>query len=366
VLQLQNLAGNQAVLKLLGVQPGVESVQRAPSGLVGGLAVGLATSLLSYLRGADLDEAAVRGLVAMGIESENDLTNLLFWAQHPEAALRKIEPGDNALAADWLQIRDTIVRPALGPGSSDRGTPEPELPEPAGPKPVKPKPVKPKPGGVEPSSGGIGAEELGWYRDAAATRFRQQVYAEQLERKLRQKKEFFPGLPTDHLDKVEGDHELHIDAVEDARNLLAAARADLAVQKDAGKADALKVAWIGIGSAYRNPKRDFAAWQSAFNTHYNDTASKRAGLAGGAHGHAAVSLLVNRMVVKKAVPGFSNHTKGLAIDFSTRQGEWTFVSSSAQTAGWKRTWLFGWLTNNAGNHKFKPYSKEPWHWDHSS
>jgi hypothetical protein len=127
----------------------------------------------------------------------------------------------------------------------------------------------------------------------------------------------------------------------------------------------MKVAWIGIGSAYRDPRRDFAAWQDAFNTHYNSTASIRESLPGGVHGPEAVSLVVDRMVIKKAVPGFSNHTRGLAIDFSTRQGEWTFVSSSAQSEGWRRTWLYGWLQDNGSRHGFKPYKKEPWHWDHS-
>jgi len=76
--------------------------------------------------------------------------------------------------------------------------------------------------------------------------------------------------------------------------------------------------------------------------------------------------MVARMVEKKAVPGFSNHTKGLAIDFTTHQGEWSFGASSAQMKGWVRTWLYAWLTSHAPTYHFRPYEAEPWHWDHTS
>lgn len=74
--------------------------------------------------------------------------------------------------------------------------------------------------------------------------------------------------------------------------------------------------------------------------------------------------MVSRMVVKKAVPGFSNHTRGLAVDFRTRQGEWTLRASSAQKDGWPNTWLHQWLVRHAATYNFEPYEEEPWHWDH--
>jgi hypothetical protein len=43
----------------------------------------------------------------------NELTNLVFFARHPEMNERKIQPDETALAEEWLEIRDTIVRPAL-------------------------------------------------------------------------------------------------------------------------------------------------------------------------------------------------------------------------------------------------------------
>lgn len=74
--------------------------------------------------------------------------------------------------------------------------------------------------------------------------------------------------------------------------------------------------------------------------------------------------MVDILVGRKAVPGFSNHTRGRAVDFTTKQGKWVFTASSAQKAGWVNTWLHQWLVDNAAGHRFRPYEKEPWHWDH--
>jgi hypothetical protein len=48
-----------------------------------------------------------------GVRDTNDLTNLAFFARHPELHERKIQPDETALAKEWLEIRDKTVRPAL-------------------------------------------------------------------------------------------------------------------------------------------------------------------------------------------------------------------------------------------------------------
>jgi hypothetical protein len=48
-----------------------------------------------------------------GVRDVNELTNLVFFARHPEMNERKIQPEETALAEEWIEIRDTIVRPAL-------------------------------------------------------------------------------------------------------------------------------------------------------------------------------------------------------------------------------------------------------------
>jgi hypothetical protein len=60
-------------------------------------------------------QALLRGL-SDGIRDVNDLTNLVFFTRHPERQGRKIirgEPEFEQLSREWLDIRDTVVRPAL-------------------------------------------------------------------------------------------------------------------------------------------------------------------------------------------------------------------------------------------------------------
>src|SRR4051812_48825891 len=69
------------------------------------------------LLGCVEDEASVvANAIRAGQRDENDLTNRLFAAHHPELANRRLSPGqigfDN-LRREWLRIRDTIVRPLV-------------------------------------------------------------------------------------------------------------------------------------------------------------------------------------------------------------------------------------------------------------
>lgn len=52
---------------------------------------------------------ALRG----GITDVNHLTNVLFFARHPELGGRPLARGETALTREWLSVRDRIVLPAL-------------------------------------------------------------------------------------------------------------------------------------------------------------------------------------------------------------------------------------------------------------
>ncbi len=58
-------------------------------------------------------DAALEIAIGKGERDENKLTNMVFFARHPELGGRPIQPGERALVAEWLQLRDTLVRPAL-------------------------------------------------------------------------------------------------------------------------------------------------------------------------------------------------------------------------------------------------------------
>lgn len=74
-----------------------------------------------------LEPFRVAMAVARGQRDENALTNGVFFARHPELGGRAIAPGEKALAAEWLDIRDRLVRPLLAraakPTASGGGAP---------------------------------------------------------------------------------------------------------------------------------------------------------------------------------------------------------------------------------------------------
>jgi hypothetical protein len=67
---------------------------------------------------------AIRMMIAAGERDENKLTNLVFQARHPELRGRKLRPDEKALTADWMAVRNQIVRPLLPAG---RGGPRPAV-----------------------------------------------------------------------------------------------------------------------------------------------------------------------------------------------------------------------------------------------
>jgi hypothetical protein len=206
---------------------------------------------------------------------------------------------------------------------------------------------------------------------AEQTAFKRKVYDEQLRMTLHgskdgKKREFFPGLSPSELEVVEGGHKLRKDAASACKALLAQARADLDSQKKKPDDHAVKVASIGIASAYRDPEHDLKAWEAAFGTSYNKTTALRKTARGGEYGDLAARDLARKMLPVKAIPGFSNHTSGIAVDFSTTEANETLGPKTSQKALWQKSWLYEWLRANAAKYKFKQLPSEEWHWDYKS
>lgn len=126
-LGLQWLAGNRATEQLIrratadgshrDAVPGDTSAQRAPS--------------TDPTTAATTDEQAlVRQWHAEGGATENQLTDRVYFRRHPEAAATRLTPGSPA-AAEWLDIRRTVVRPALTSAPPAVTAPAPTGPAPA-------------------------------------------------------------------------------------------------------------------------------------------------------------------------------------------------------------------------------------------
>ena len=83
----------------------------------------LPQSIFKALSGG-LEGPAIKLAIALGYRNENELTDMVFHARHPErfgSAITRGEPGYNELIGEWLSIRNSIVRPALS-GAKPAGT----------------------------------------------------------------------------------------------------------------------------------------------------------------------------------------------------------------------------------------------------
>lgn len=87
---------------------------------------------LAAIQAAGLTTAALRLLVTQGHTDRVALSNLAFWAAHPDQFGQKLEsdqPGFRQLAADWVRLRDTAVAEALrtpaAPAPAPTGTTQP-------------------------------------------------------------------------------------------------------------------------------------------------------------------------------------------------------------------------------------------------
>lgn len=101
----------QAIERIQRGDPGAPSLPAAsrPSSIFGALG-----SMVDRFRGllaSGQELAAVALARQRGVHDVNQLTNLVFFGRHPELGGRKLGASDAVLAKEWLQIRDTIVKP---------------------------------------------------------------------------------------------------------------------------------------------------------------------------------------------------------------------------------------------------------------
>jgi len=135
--------------------------------------------------------------------------------------------------------------------------------------------------------------------------------------------------------------------------------------KKANDAAALRTTAIGVCSAYRDYDGDATAWSDTFDKHYEKEGNRvtMEAMPGGRHGDTALRWFIELMAPIKAPPGFSNHSNGLAVDFSTTVSGVTYGADTDRRVQWRGTWLHPWLVANAKTYRFNPLSSEEWHWD---
>lgn len=203
--------------------------------------------------------------------------------------------------------------------------------------------------------------------------FRAKVLAAAILDRFRKGRRRFPNLAAANLSLIENGRMMRPEAAASCIQLLTAARRDLAAEQMGPPVDlaakkrqdaAREVRSIGIASAYRNYEEETHIWKiDCFPAYYKATAPEREALAEGPHGDEAIGVLVTYFSPRKAPPGFSNHSDGRAVDFTTTQAGTEYTAHGYQRTGWRRTWLHRWLVQHAGKYGFQPLESEEWHWD---
>lgn len=192
-------------------------------------------------------------------------------------------------------------------------------------------------------------------------RFKQVVLQAQIRNARSKGREFVATIPDDQMEEIEKPRpkeksfRMKKEAARHCRKLLADARNAL---------DAVKQGHITIGlcSAYRTVEEEQRLWDSYFGNYYRQTTWARYSL--GSHGDAAAAYLAAYIGKLKAAPGYGNHSRGLAVDFTTTEAGVRYGASKKQFDAWKKTQLWKWLHAHAKDYGFKMLETETWHWDY--
>jgi hypothetical protein len=63
---------------------------------------------------------AIQKAIQGGVRDENRLTDMVFYARHPERHRQRLQPQERQLIQEWLEIRDRLVLPAVQAASKGR------------------------------------------------------------------------------------------------------------------------------------------------------------------------------------------------------------------------------------------------------
>jgi hypothetical protein len=235
----------------------------------------------------------------------------------------------------------------------------PERDRPPAPATVAP----PAPSIVDHPCRHLSSAALRWPRHPELESFMRATYQAHVARSCT-RRAFQPSIPATRLAAVSKKQVLRRDAAPLAIRMLDDARTALRQAQQAGDPTALAVRGFGISSGYRSATRQYGLWNSRFPGYFEGTKRQRAELPGGPTGPRAAAWLAAWIGKWLAAPGFSNHNDGRAIDLYCQLSGATLSANRSDIPRWRNSWLHGWLVANAHRYQFRPYSAEPWHWEH--
>jgi D-alanyl-D-alanine dipeptidase len=165
----------------------------------------------------------------------------------------------------------------------------------------------------------------------------------------------YGGCDEEELEKAPGSHEkVRKEVVSDLSSFISAAKA-------AGHT-------VRVTSGYRPPEEDMGIWDSAFNRMYikETQAVREKRWPDDPYGQAAAEYLVDQIKGRKAPPGKSNHSNGIAVDFTATVNGHDIPNEYNNQKPWRTgagKATFEWLRDNAPSFGFKNLSTEAWHYD---
>lgn len=139
--------------------------------------------------------------------------------------------------------------------------------------------------------------------------------------------------------------------------------------------EAQSVTKVKLTSTYRDADNQFGLWDSRFQGYWNDAQQSddpKYHVEPGEMGSNEVKKLARYIGVATGAPGYSQHQKGLAIDFAAPTRNTKNKKHASEVNGvevkwqllWRETWLHKWLVDNAAIYGFEAYSGEAWHWNY--
>jgi hypothetical protein len=408
VARLQRAAGNGAVAgalrpvqRELDLMAIVSDLLRGLASLVplGASAIGV---VLDVARGVKPSEAVVRQLLELGV-SEEDATDLLLFARHPQLMGRKLGPGDEKLMAEWKSIRSTVVRPLLREiekaRDDERGRPAKEPKPGTGPVPEDDVDPGEAPTPVAPTTG-----EADFILDTDRS-FLTQIPGGKQYLDFDWHPLDFPGKKVrlkdtspEYLDKQRSDPRIVV-FEEKGAWYIKGANQDRATRMFALLARHVPERRANTGSAAVLTEKQFAAHEAAYDRYIQDqlepmTSQPKLRL----NRHARAAFETMRAAAEKdgvrlrasnsfrprttarrsaakagnkaAVASFSSHTLGLAVDLqlhvAATKGQWTETSTRMDNlVGMYRSPGYKWMAQHAAGHGWYPYRAEPWHWEYN-
>lgn len=396
-LQLQQLIGNRTTAQLMAspvVQRELELgalIQHLLRGVetitvLGSAAVSVLADVAS---GTEPSAAVVRQVLRAGV-SEEDVTDLVLFARHPELGGRKLGKDDAELIGEWKSIRSTLVRPLLHEIEEARRRHAEEPGSKGGDAPS------------EPSAPGGGGGDLlaDTDRSYLATLPGGNTYLSFDWHPLDYpgKKVKITDTSAENLDKLRADRQIEL-YQQQGTWYIRGVNQGMAKKLFAFLAKHVPERRANSGTHAVLTKKEFAKNPEVYDAYIVGQLTaipSQSSLKLNRHAAAAFDAMVQAAKVQgvgirasnsfrdrkkaqknaakagnaSAVAGYSSHSLGLAVDLllhtAPTKGQWTETSTRMDNlVKMYRSPAYKWMAEHGADHGWYPFRNEPWHWEYN-